>query len=102
MRGFMMMLGLPDLAMTQYMVIIGLVAASAFAMAWIADAILGDGAFGVFFNTLILLAGVVLGTLLWRKLGLSLGLGTFATAATVAIASALGMLVACSVARRWV
>jgi uncharacterized membrane protein YeaQ/YmgE (transglycosylase-associated protein family) len=102
MRTFFLMLGLPDLAMSQMLLIVALVWACAFALAWIADAILGDGAFGVLLNTTMLIIGAVIGTLLWRKFSYGAMALQAQTLAFVATGSGIAMLIICGVLRRWI
>ena len=73
-----------------------------FALAWIADAILGDGAFGVLLNTTMLIVGAVIGTLLWRKFGYGAMALQAQTLALVATGSGIAMLIICGVLRRWI
>lgn len=96
------MLGYPNLPTEQMLVIAGLAWASAICLAWIADAILGDGVFGVVLNALILITGAVLGVLLWRRLGYLPAVNPAQTMALVATGSGIALLVACATLRRWI
>jgi UPF0716 family protein affecting phage T7 exclusion len=102
MRTFFLILGMPHLSSTQMMVILALAAASAFALAWIADAILGDEAFGVTMNTAVMIAGVVLGMMLWRNAGFNIGIGQLGSSVAVAALSGIIALLSCSIMRRWI
>lgn len=102
MRSFFLMLGLPELSMSQMLVIVALVWACAFALAWIADVILGDGAFGVLLNTGMLVVGAIIGALLWRKLGYGTMANLPQTLVLVASASGIATLITCGVLRRWI
>jgi uncharacterized membrane protein YeaQ/YmgE (transglycosylase-associated protein family) len=96
------MLGYPNLPASQMLVIAVLAWACSFGLAWIADAILGDGVFGVMLNTLILITGAVLGVLLWRKIGLAPPSNPAQTMAIVATGSGIGLLLAGALIRRWI
>jgi len=102
MRGFLLMLGVPDMSTFNLYVVVALAVACAFALAWIADALLGDGAYGVILNTVILLAGAIIGTLLWRRFGISIKANPQVISATVATGSALLLLMTGTLLRRWI
>ncbi|MDR6871025.1 putative membrane protein YeaQ/YmgE (transglycosylase-associated protein family) [Bosea sp. BE125] len=102
MRALSLMLGLPDMATPQMLVLIAIIVTAAFALAWIADAILGDGGFGVFFNAVILLIGAFVGALVWKRLGYAIGTSPQATAAIVATSAGMALLLISGVLRRWV
>jgi uncharacterized membrane protein YeaQ/YmgE (transglycosylase-associated protein family) len=101
MRAYSLMLGLPDMAMPQMLVLIAIIVTAAFALAWIADAILGDGGFGVFINAAILLIGAFIGALVWKRLGYAIGTSPQATAAIVATGAGMVLLLIGGVLRRW-
>ncbi len=101
MRALLLMLGLPDMATPQMLVLIAVIVAAAFALAWIADALLGDGGFGVFFNAAILLIGAFIGALVWKRLGYAIGTSPQATAAIVATCAGMALLVIGGTLRRW-
>lgn len=94
------LLGYPNLPASQMLVIAGLAWASSLCLAWIADAILGDGVFGVMLNALILFGGAVLGVLLWRKIGIAAPAAQ--TMAIVATGSGIALLLALATLRRWI
>jgi uncharacterized membrane protein YeaQ/YmgE (transglycosylase-associated protein family) len=102
MRTLFQMLGFADLGTTQMLVIAVIAWACAFALAWIADAILGDGVFGVLLNTSILIVGAVLGTMLWRKVGFGPAANLPETLSIVATSSGIALLLACATVRRWI
>ncbi|SFH95181.1 hypothetical protein SAMN05216304_10198 [Bosea sp. OK403] len=102
MRAYFLMLGLPDMATPQMAVLIAVIVAAAFALAWIADAILGDGCFGVFFNAVILLIGATIGALIWKRLGYAIGTSPQATAAIVSAGAGMVLLLIGGVLRRWI
>jgi uncharacterized membrane protein YeaQ/YmgE (transglycosylase-associated protein family) len=102
MRAYFLMLGLPDMATPQMAVLIAVIVAAAFALAWIADAILGDGCFGVFFNAVILLIGATIGALIWKRLGYTIGTSPQATAAIVSTGAGMVLLLIGGVLRRWI
>ena len=102
MRTYLLMLGLPDMTSDQMLVLVALSIVAAFALGWIADAILGDGLFSVFLNSMLLLAGAIVGMFVWRRLGYVVGSGTQTTAAIVATGSALAMLLCGGMLKRWI
>lgn len=102
MRALLLMLGLSDMAMPQLIIIVAIACACMFALGWIADAVLGDGAFGVALNALMLIVGGVVGAMLWRRFGQGGGTVPPETLALVATSSGLATLIGCSVLRRWV
>lgn len=102
MRALLLMVGVPDMAIEQMLIVAALAIACAFAFAWIADALLDENGFGVFLNTIILLVGAVLGILLWRKLGYFVRLNPHALSASIATGSGILLLVTCAMMRRWI
>ena len=102
MRALLLMLGLGDMPMPLLIMIVAITLACMFALGWIADAILDDGAFGVFLNAFILVVGAMVGAMLWRRFGHGPGTVPLQTLAFVAVSSGLGTLIACSVMRRWI
>lgn len=102
MRNALLMLGLPDMSMDYLWVIVAIAVVAAAAIGWIADLILGDGAFGVMLNTLWLLVGAIIGLLLWRKFGFAVRMNVQAMKALVATGSGVMMLLVCGVLRRWI
>jgi uncharacterized membrane protein YeaQ/YmgE (transglycosylase-associated protein family) len=102
MRALILMLGLPDMATPQLVVFLAIVGVAMLLFGWISDMLLGDGAFGIIVNGLLVLAGAILGTLLWRKLGYTIGTNPALTVSFVALGSGLALLVALSTARRWI
>lgn len=101
MRALILMLGLPDMATPQLVVFLAIVAVAVLLFGWISDMLLGDGAFGIIINGLLVLAGAILGTLLWRKLGYTIGHNPALTASFVALGSGLAMLIVLTTIRRW-
>lgn len=102
MRALIVMLGLPDMSTPQLVVFLSIVAVGVLLFGWISDMLLRDGAFGIIINGLLVLAGAILGTLLWRKLGYTIGINPAATATFVALGSGLALLIALSTVRRWI
>jgi uncharacterized membrane protein YeaQ/YmgE (transglycosylase-associated protein family) len=102
MRALILMLGLPDMSTPQLVVFLSIVGVGVLLFGWISDMLLRDGAFGIIINGLMVLAGAILGTLLWRKLGYTIGHNPALTVSFVALASGLAMLVVLSTARRWI
>lgn len=101
MRALIVMLGLPDMSTPQLVVFLAIVAVGTLLFGWLSDMLLGDGAFGVVINGLLVLAGAILGTLLWRKLGYTIGHNPALTVSFVALGSGLAMLLVLSTLRRW-
>lgn len=94
MRLLLSMIGIPDLPTMHMVVLVLLAIAGAIMLGWLADSILGDGGFGLFANGVVLLAGAVIGAIIWRKLGYSVsGVGQPAATALAAAGSAVLTLV---------
>jgi len=101
MRALILMLGLPDMSTPQLVVFLSIVGVGVLLFGWISDALLRDGAFGIVINGLVVLAGAILGTLLWRKLGYTIGTNPAATGTFVALGSGLMLLIVITTIRRW-
>lgn len=101
MRALILMLGLPDMSTPQLVVFLSIVGVGVLLFGWISDMLLRDGAFGIIINGLLVLAGAILGTLLWRKLGYTIGTNPAATVSFVALGSGLAMLIVLTTIRRW-
>jgi uncharacterized membrane protein YeaQ/YmgE (transglycosylase-associated protein family) len=101
MRALILMLGLPDMSTPQLVVFLSIVAVGVLLFGWLSDMLLRDGAFGIIINGLLVLAGAILGTLLWRKLGYTIGNNPQLTVSFVALGSGLAMLLVLSTIRRW-
>lgn len=110
MRTLILMLGLPDMSTPQLVVFLAIVGVGVLLFGWISDMLLRDGAFGIILNGLIVLAGAVGGTLLWRKLdyatawrhlGYAIGSNPALTTSLVALGSGLALLIALTALRRW-
>ena len=101
MRALILMLGLPDMSTPQLVVFLSIVAVGVLLFGWISDLLLRDGAFGIITNGLLVLAGAILGTLLWRKLGYTIGHNPALTVSFVALGSGLAMLIVITTIRRW-
>jgi hypothetical protein len=110
MRTLILMLGLPDLSTPQLVVFLAIVGVGVLLFGWISDMLLRDGAFGIILNGLIILAGAVGGTLIWRKLdyatawrqlGYAVGNNPALTTSLVALASGLALLILLIALRRW-
>ncbi len=102
MRTLISMLGMPDLPTAHLVVLVAIVAIAVLLFGWISDMLLRDGAFGIIVNGLLVLAGAILGTLLWRKLGYTIGTNPALTGSIVALASGLAFLIVLSTMRRWI
>ncbi|PTM38554.1 hypothetical protein [Bosea sp. 124] len=101
MRALILMLGLPDMSTPQLVIFLAIVAVGVLLFGWISDVLLRDGAFGIIINGLLVLTGAILGTLLWRKLGYTIGHNSALTVSFVALASGLVTLIVLSTIRRW-
>ncbi|AOG04197.1 MULTISPECIES: hypothetical protein [unclassified Bosea (in: a-proteobacteria)] len=110
MRTLILMLGLPDMSTPQLVVFLAIVGVGVLLFGWISDMLLRDGAFGIILNGLIILAGAVGGTLIWRKLdyattwrhlGYAIGANPAATTAFVALGAGLATLIILTAIRRW-
>ena len=101
MRALILMLGLPDMSTPQLVVFMSIVGVGLLLFGWISDMLLRDGAFGIIINGLLIVVGAVLGTLLWRKLGYTIGHNPALTASFVALGSGLAMLLVLTTIRRW-
>lgn len=110
MRALILMLGLPDMSTPQLIIFLALVGVGVLLFGWISDLLLRDGAFGIIMNGLIILAGAIGGTLLWRKLdyaatwrhlGYALGSNPAAITAFVALGAGLATLILLMAIRRW-
>ena len=102
MQAFFTVIGLPNLGMSQMLTIALLGWASAFALAWISDAILGDGAFGVVLNTSILIVGAIIALIVWKQFGHGPMANQTQLLAMIATGGGVAMLVVCGVLRRWI
>jgi len=101
MRALILMLGLPDMSTPQLVIFLSFVAVGVLLFGWISDMLLRDGAFGIVINGLLVLIGAIVGTLVWRKLGYTIGTNPAATASLVALAAGLGALIIITTVRRW-
>ena len=101
MRALILMLGLPDMSTPQLVVFLSIVGVGVLLFGWMSDLLLRDGAFGIIINGLLVLAGAILGTLLWRKLGYTIGTNPAATISFVAMGSGLALLIVITTIRRW-
>lgn len=110
MRALILMLGLPDMSTPQLVVFLAIVGVGVLLFGWISDMLLRDGAFGIIINGLIVLAGAIGGTLIWRKLdyvttwrhlGYAIGSNPAATSAFVALGAGLATLIIITTIRRW-
>lgn len=102
MRALILMLGLPDMATPQLVVFLAIVAIGTLLFGWISDMLLRDGAFGIVINGIVVLTGAILGTLLWRKLGYTIGTNPALTVSFVALGAGLGLLIVLTTLRRWI
>lgn len=103
MRMLLSMVGLPEMPTLHMIVLIALAITCAVMLGWLADGILGDGGFGLFLNGMLLLAGAVIGAIVWRKTGYAIsGIGQPAATAVAAAGSALTTLVLAGTIRRLV
>ena len=101
MRALILMLGLPDMSTPQLVVFLAIVAVGVLLFGWISDMLLRDGGFGIILNGLVVLAGAILGTLLWRKLGYTIGTNPALTVSLVALGAGMAMLIMLTTIRRW-
>lgn len=110
MRALILMLGLPDMSTPQLIIFLAIVGVAVLLFGWISDMLLRDGAFGVIINGIIVLAGAIGGTLLWRKLdyvttwrqlGYAVGTNPAASSAIVALGAGLATLIIITTVRRW-
>lgn len=100
MRQMVLLLGMPDLPMVQFVTLIGLALVAALMLGWLADGILGGGGFGIFLNGLLLLAGAIGGAIVWRKLGYSFGASPGLATSIIAAGAAVATLVLAGTIRR--
>ncbi len=100
MRMLLSMIGIPDIPTLHMIVLIGLAITCAMMLGWLADGILGHGGFGLVLNGLLLLAGAIVGAIVWRKLGFSVSGGPALATALAAAGSALTTLVLAGTIRR--
>lgn len=109
MRTLILMLGLPDMSTPQLVVFLAMVGVGVLLFGWLSDILLRDGAFGIVLNGLIILAGAIGGTLLWRKLdyattfrqmGYAIGTNPALTTAVVALGAGLSTLIILMAIRR--
>ena len=101
MRALILMLGLPDMSTPQLVVFLAIVAVGVLLFGWISDMLLRDGGFGIILNGLVVLAGAILGTLLWRKVGYTIGTNPALTVSLVALGAGMAMLIMLTTIRRW-
>lgn len=102
MRSLLLLLGLSSMPPSQLAVLAGFVGLLAVALGWIADAIMRDTGFGVLLNAALMLAGAMLGMLLWQHLGYAGGPSLSFNAAIVAGASGIALLIGCGAGKRFV
>ena len=100
MRMLLSMVGIPDMPTLHMITLIALAVTSAIMLGWLADGILGDGGFGLVLNGMLLLAGAVIGAIVWRKTGYNVAIGQPAATALAAAGSALMTLVLAGTLRR--
>ena len=101
MRTLILMLGLPDMSTPQLVVFLAIVGVGLLLFGWISDMLLRDGAFGIILNGVIITGGAIGGTLLWRKLGYTIGTNPALTTSLVALGSGLALLILLTLIRRW-
>jgi hypothetical protein len=102
MRMLLSMVGIPDMPTLHMITLIALAVTSAIMLGWLADGILGDGGFGLVLNGVLLLAGAVIGAIVWRRTGYNVSIGQPAATALAAASSALTTLVLAGTIRRLV
>jgi uncharacterized membrane protein YeaQ/YmgE (transglycosylase-associated protein family) len=100
MHTLLSMLGIPDLPTAHVIIVVGLALTSALMMGWLADGILGGGGFGIFANGVLLLVGAIVGAIIWRKLGYSVGASPALATAIAAGAAGVTTLLLASTVRR--
>lgn len=83
------MVGLPEPQLPSLILMLVLIGLSALLLGWISDLILGQAAFGIFLNSLIVLVGAFLGAWLWQRYGVPTRLDPAALKAGIALGSGL-------------
>ena len=99
MRGLLMMVGLPDLPLLSLILVVTMIVLGAMMFGWFADMLLDQNAFGVAFNTGILLVGAFAGAWLWHRYGIPTRFPAEAVRAVVAVGSGLLLLITLAVVR---
>jgi uncharacterized membrane protein YeaQ/YmgE (transglycosylase-associated protein family) len=99
MRGLLLMVGLPDLPLLSLIIVVTMIVLGAMMLGWFADMLLDDSAFGVMFNTGIVLVGAFAGAWLWHRYGIPTRLPAEAVRAGIATGSGLLLLITMAVIR---
>jgi uncharacterized membrane protein YeaQ/YmgE (transglycosylase-associated protein family) len=95
MRQVLPLLGVPDLPLTSLILLAVMLALAVLMFGWLSDLLLGDGAFGIALNTVLLLIGAIGAAALWRRFGFPIaGTNPHAAAGLAALAGGLVMLLA--------
>lgn len=100
MRQLLLLLGLPDLPLPEFLVFLGFAAGCALLLGWIADGILGEHGFGIIPNAVVLVGGAIIGAILWRRFGYVVIANRQTATAIAATAAGILALVAGGVAKR--
>lgn len=100
MRPLLLLLGLPDLPLPEFLVFLGFAAGCALLLGWIADGILKDHGFGIIPNAIVFVGGAIIGAILWRRLGYVIIANRQMATAIAATAAGILALVAGGVAKR--
>ncbi|MGO4672097.1 hypothetical protein AB4Z40_04290 [Bosea sp. 2YAB26] len=100
MRLLLLLLGLPDLPLPEFLVFLGFAAGCALLLGWIADGILGEHGFGIIPNAIVLVGGAIVGAILWRRLGYVIIANRQMATAIAATTAGILALVAGGVAKR--
>ncbi|KFC69623.1 hypothetical protein FG93_03210 [Bosea sp. LC85] len=100
MRQLLLLLGLPDLPLPEFLVFLGFAAGCALLLGWIADGILRGHGFGIIPNAVVLVGGAIFGAILWRRLGYVVIVDRQMATAIAAAAAGILALVAGGVAKR--
>ncbi|RDJ23193.1 GlsB/YeaQ/YmgE family stress response membrane protein [Bosea caraganae] len=94
--------GLSYLPAEHLILLAGLLAMVGFLAGWLADLILKEEGFGIIVNGLIVIAGALLGFMLWARMGYPVGNNKQFIAALVTAISGVLLLVSCGIGRRFV
>lgn len=101
MRPILLLLGVPDMPPTSLALLAFMVALSVMMFGWLADTLLGDGAFGIAANTILLVIGAAIGAMLWRRFGFPIsGVNPHAVAGLAALSGGIGFLILVMTVRR--
>lgn len=91
MRQFLFLIGVPEMPMTSLLLLAAMAVLALLFFGWLADTLLGDGAFGTLGNAILAAFGAIGGAMLWRRYGVPVT--GFSPAALVALAASGGAIV---------